>query len=123
MELHMEPELGYKLDYTDQDGPEVDAELEAILDNETLKRDGGRLLRVLSDIARRGRDAEADNVHLASTTPALHALSVGRCTAYYAYGMPHGETTVFLLGFYEKGLALQRVGMAAARLPGCHRIQ
>jgi hypothetical protein len=105
MELHMDRASGYNLDYTDQDGPEVDAELAAMLDDKRLKHDAGRLLHVLTDIARRGTDAEAENIHLQSTTPALHAVSAGTCTAYYAYGAPDGRTTVFLLGFYEKGLA------------------
>ena len=116
MELHMDSDVGYDLDYTDEDGSEVDAELTTMLDDKKLKHDGGRLLRVLSDIARRGADAEEDNIHLSSTTPVLRSVRVGRCAAFYAYGQRNGAITIFLLGFYEKGLLLQSVGAAASRL-------
>jgi hypothetical protein len=116
MELHMNEGDHCELDYAGQDGPDVDAELTAMLADPALKRDGGRLLRVLADIANRGLKAKDDNVHLSSTTPILHAVRVGVCVAYYAYGQRDGVATMFLLGFYNAGMHLQSVGTAAARL-------
>lgn len=112
----MDSDVGYDLDYTDEDGPQVDAELTAMLNDKGLKHDGGRLLRVLSDIAHRGPDAEKDNIHLSSTNPVLRSIRVGKCAAFYAYGRRNGVNTVFLLGFYEKGLLSRFVGTAASRL-------
>jgi hypothetical protein len=116
MELHMDSDVGYDLDYTDEDGSEVDAELTAMLDDKRLKHDGGRLLRVLSDIARRGANAKKDNIHSDSTDPVLHSVRVGKCAAFYAYGQRNGAITVFLLGFYEKELFSRSVGTAGSRL-------
>jgi len=116
MELHMSGAGPYDLDYPSRHGAEVDAALGAMLADPALTHDCGRLLRVLADIADRGQDAKDDNIHLASTTPVLHAVRVGTCVAYYAYGRRNGTEAIFLLGFYKAGPHFLSVGTAAARL-------
>jgi hypothetical protein len=118
MELHMDSDAPYELDYAVSEGRAVHAELLALLAEPALKRDGGRLLRVLGDIAGRGRGAAAENVHLPSTSPPLHSVVVGLCAAFYAYAPRAGGTAMFLLGFYRKGEHWREVGTAAARLAG-----
>ncbi len=107
---------GYELDYTSRDGTDVDAELAALTSDPRTKRDAGRLLGVLQDIAERGLAATSDNVHLSSTTPVLHCVKVGRCAAFYAYWSHAVPQVIFLLGFYVAGTHLHNVGTAAARL-------
>jgi hypothetical protein len=118
MELHMGQLAAYDLDYVPGDDINVDRELAGLEADPTTKRDVGALLRVLKDIAERGRDAEGENIHLASTIPHLHSVEVGQCVAYYAYGPSRSDgKTIFLLGFYRTGSHLRYVGVAASRLP------
>lgn len=107
---------GYSLELAQADAADIDAGLAALQADAATKRDAGRLLRVLQDVASRGRGAERDNVHMSSTKPALHSVKVGRCAAFYAYGQANEATAIFLLGFYRSSDSLLRVGDAAARL-------